>query len=71
MADPLDVQKTSIDRAADLLQAPQVRDIPTDVEVFGIVDGGFGPQGSVLFEVLFDVAGLVFNVKALDGLPDE
>ena len=43
MADPLDVQETSIGPEADLPQRGQVRQPLADPEVARVVDGGLGP----------------------------
>src|SRR6266536_4562098 len=43
VADAFDVQETPVGGEADLGQRGEVRQLFADVEVAGLVDGGFGP----------------------------
>ena len=54
VADLLDVQKTSVGLKADLPQSGQVFQPFANVEVTGIVDGGFGAQSTTFFMILLD-----------------
>ena len=46
LADPLDVQETSIGLEADLPQGREVRQPFADAEVARVVDRGLGPKGA-------------------------
>ena len=63
MADALDVEQTSVGGKADLAQVFEIFDASADGEVAGIVDGGFGAEGLVLFVILLDTVFLVVNVQ--------
>ena len=63
LADPLDVQKTSVGLEAEPPQGGQVRQPFADVEVSGVIDRGLGPQGAVLLEVLLDPRMLLVNMQ--------
>ena len=54
LADPLDVQETSVGVEADPPQGGQVGQPFADAEVAGVVDRGFGPQGAALLVILLD-----------------
>jgi len=52
VADRLDVQETSVGLEADLPQGGQIMQPFADVEVAGVVDGGFRAQGTTLLVIL-------------------
>lgn len=54
VADLLDVQQTSVGLKTDEPQSGQVFQPFANVEVTGIVDGGFGAQSTTFFMVLLD-----------------
>src|SRR5436190_16704130 len=64
VADVFDVQQTSVGGEADLPHRGEVRQPFAQVEVAGVVDGGFGAQRAALFVVLLDGGVLVVHVQA-------
>src|SRR3989304_2166935 len=64
MADVLDVQKASVGLKADLPQSGQVLQPFADLKVTGIVDGGFGAQGTTFFMVLLDARMFVIDMQS-------
>src|SRR6187455_2588015 len=54
LADPLDVQETSIGLEADLPQGGQVTQPFADAEVARVVDRRLGPQGAALLVIRLD-----------------
>ena len=63
MAEPLGFKKAAVGRKANLAKLGQIVQPLADAEIPGVVDGGFGPQGALLFMVLFDPRGLVMDVQ--------
>ena len=64
VTEALDLEQLAIDGVAEVAQVRQVVDGLPDVEVHRVVDGGFGAERVLLFEVLLDVGGLVLDVEA-------
>src|SRR5712691_11149578 len=64
MTDAFDFEEFPIDLMAELAQVAQVVDGLPHVEVHRVVDGRFGAEGVLLFEVLLDMGRLVFDVEA-------
>lgn len=60
--DLLGVQKTPIGVVADLLQIVEVAQASVYVKVTRVINGGFGSQGVVFFEVLLDLGVLILNM---------
>jgi hypothetical protein len=54
LADPLDVQGTSVGVEADPPQGGQVGQPFADAEVARVVDRGLGPQGAAFLVILLD-----------------
>src|SRR3978361_1421286 len=54
VADALDVEQTSVGCKADLAQFWEIFDASADVEVAGVVDGGFGSKRLSLLVILLD-----------------
>src|SRR5205823_13008312 len=70
------MRSTSRELAIDLLpgcaQIGQVNHTLPGIEVTGIVDGGFRPEGPLLFEVLLDMGMLVLDVETgVDPIGDD
>lgn len=61
-AQSLDVEEMSVGREADLPQSREILESFADLEVAGVIDGGFGAQGAALFVVLLDARLLVVEV---------
>ena len=54
VAQVFDAQEASVGGKADLPQRGQIAQSPTDLEVVGVVDGGFGAERLAFFVVLLD-----------------
>ena len=63
VADPLDVQETSVGLKADLPQGGEVRQPSADVEVVRVVDGRLRPERPSFLVVLLDPRVLVVDVQ--------
>src|SRR6266540_364460 len=66
VAQIFDAQQASVGGKADLPQRGQIAKSPTDLEVIGIVDGGFRPERLAFFVVLLDARFLVVDVERGD-----
>src|SRR5665811_1631543 len=60
----LDALQAPVGFEADLPQGGQIHKTFPDIEVAGVVDGGFGPQRSSFLVVLLDGGVLVVHVQA-------
>jgi hypothetical protein len=58
-----DAQEASVGGKADLPQGGQIAERTTNLEVIGVVDGGFGAKGLPFFVVLLDLGFLVLDVE--------
>ena len=58
-----DAQEAPVGSKADRPQGGQIAKRTTDVEVVGIVDGGFRAKGSAFFVVLLDLGLLVLDME--------
>ena len=63
VTDALGLEQFAIDALSKIAQVAQVVDPFVDGEVLGVVDRRFRAEGPLLFEVLFDVRGLLFHVQ--------
>src|SRR5512135_2884327 len=63
LADPLDVQETSVGLKADPPQGGQVGQPFADAEVARVVDRRLGPQGAAFLVILLDPRVLVVDVQ--------
>ena len=71
VAETFDFEKTSVGVKADLPESRQVTQSFAEVEVTGVVDGGFGADPDLgdagdLFHVLLDVGILVLDMQGGD-----
>ena len=66
VAQVFDAQEASVGGKADLPQRGEIAKSPTDLEVVGVVDGGFGPERLAFFVVLLDAGLLVVDVERGD-----
>ena len=72
VTDPFDFEELAINLVPEVAEKRQVVDGLGDVEILGIVDGRFGAERPLLFEVLLDVGVLVFDVETrLDTVSDD
>jgi hypothetical protein len=55
-------KQPSVGSKADLSQRRQIAERTTDLEIVGVVDGGFGAKGLTFFMVLLDPGLLVLNI---------
>jgi len=62
LADPLDVQETSVGLKADPPQGGKIGQPFADAEVAGVVDRRLGAQGATLLVILLDLGVLVVDV---------
>ena len=63
VAQMFDAQQASVGGKADLPQGGQIAQSPTDLEVVGVVDRGFGAERLTFFVVLLDPGLLVVDVE--------
>src|SRR6516225_3590001 len=63
LADPLDVQETSVGLKADPPQGGEIGQPFADAEVAGVVDRGLGAQGATLLMILLDPCMFVIDVQ--------
>ena len=63
VADPLDVQQTSVGLKADLPQGGEVRQPLADLEVVRVVDRGLRPECPALLVILLDPRVLVVDME--------
>lgn len=66
MAQRFDVQEAPVGGKADLPQGGQIAKRRTNLEIVGVVDGGFGPKRLSVFVVLLDLGLFVLHVKRGD-----
>src|SRR2546426_5727965 len=66
VAQIFNAQEASVGGKADLPQGGEIAQSPTDLEVVGIVDGGFSPERLAFFVVLLDARFLVVDVERWD-----
>ena len=66
VAQIFDAQQASVGGKADLPQGGEIVKSPTDLEVVGVVDRGFGPERLVFFVVLLDAGFFVVDVERGD-----
>jgi len=72
LTESFDFQEFPIDRVPELVEIGEIGDRLADGEILGVVEGGLGPQGAFLFEVLLDVRRFVLDVEARgDALGDD
>jgi hypothetical protein len=64
VADPLDVEEIWVDVAIYEGKIDKIREILSDIEVLGIIDGGLCSECWIIFEVLFHLRLLVVDVQA-------
>lgn len=64
VGEPLGGEQAPVGALADRLELPEIGQALAGPEVGGVIDGGFGAQGTPLLEILLDVALLVVDVKA-------
>ena len=66
VAQGFDTQEAPVGSKADLPQGGQILESSTDLEVVGVVDGGFGAQGLPCLVVLLDLGFLVLHMQRGD-----
>src|SRR5262245_20572467 len=64
MAHALDFEEFSVDLLSQFPEVRKVLEALVDLEISRIVDGGFGPEGVLFFEVLLHMRVFVFDVEA-------
>jgi hypothetical protein len=64
VTDSLDAKEASVNVVAEGLEVAQIPQEAADLEISRVVDGGFGAQGAILFEVLLYVRMLESYVEA-------
>jgi len=59
-----EVEQSTVDVVADTSEAIEIAEFPSDLEVVGIVDGGFRSKSTLQLEILLDLRRLVIESEA-------